>query len=163
MATDSGTGWRHRLARLLRRFPWTGRGLQWAVRLIQPKLSVGVVGVVLDAAGERVLLVEHLFHADQPWGLPGGWLERGEEPRQTVERELREETGLRVRAERPLLVRRGHGHPRHLDIVYLCALDGADQTVRLNGELLSYRWAGRDDLPPLADFQAASITAALEG
>jgi 8-oxo-dGTP pyrophosphatase MutT (NUDIX family) len=46
------------------------------------------------ARGERVLLVR--TRAGR-WQLPGGRLERGEKPRDAVLREVREETGLRVR------------------------------------------------------------------
>ncbi|MCD4687245.1 MAG: NUDIX hydrolase, partial [Anaerolineae bacterium] len=65
---------------------------------IQPRFSIGVVGILLDDAGERVLLLKHVFHHPYPWGLPGGWIERGEDPAVCIVRELREETTLRVRA-----------------------------------------------------------------
>ncbi len=32
------------------------------------------------------------------WDFPGGKLEKGEDPRQSVEREVKEETGLRIKA-----------------------------------------------------------------
>ena len=134
--------------------------LQWLVRLVQPRYTVGVVGVVLDTAGERALLVEHVFHSRHPWGLPGGWIKRGETPAQTAEREIGEETGLRVRAVRPLIIQPG-AWGRHLDVVFLCALDGEGQTVRLSGELLSYCWTPLDDLPPLSAFHRQGLEAAL--
>ncbi|MBN2304824.1 MAG: NUDIX hydrolase, partial [Anaerolineae bacterium] len=123
------------------------------------RFTMGVVGVLPDAAGERLLLVEHLFHPYKPWGLPGGWLNRGEGPAEAVVREFREETGLRVRAVRPLLIKSEWGLRRHMNAVYLCALDGENQSVRLNGELLDYRWTTPDDLPPLANFHRAGIAA----
>ena len=80
--------------------------LEWAgcaVRLpdVAAAFPVGVIGVLLDEIGERVLLVEHIFHTFRPWGLPGGWIARGEDPARTAEREYREETGLHVRAVTP--------------------------------------------------------------
>lgn len=54
--------------------------------------------VVHDDAG-RLLLIRrgHAPHAGS-WSLPGGRVEAGETLEQAVEREVREETGLRVRA-----------------------------------------------------------------
>jgi ADP-ribose pyrophosphatase YjhB (NUDIX family) len=142
---------------VLRRYPWSVQVIQRGYRLLQPRFSVGAVGVLLDAPGERVLLVEHVFHVRWPWGLPGGWMARGEDPAETVEREFREETGLRVRAVRPLLVQRTPEYWSHMDVVYLCAPDGADQTIRLSSELLNYCWAARDALPPLLAVHEAAI------
>ncbi len=60
-----------------------------------PRWPVSVKGVV--TAGRHVLLC--LNERDE-WELPGGRLERGESPEQCVEREILEETGLRVTVER---------------------------------------------------------------
>ncbi len=154
-----GRRWQRRAARLMRRYAWSGVVIQRLMRRIQPRFTAGVVGVVLDGRG-RVLLVEHVFHTRYPWGLPGGWINRHEDPAQTAEREIREETSLRVRAVRPLVIQRGATWPRHLDIVFLCELDGDDQRVHLNGELLSYRGASCDTLPPLIAFHQQGIEAA---
>lgn len=156
------TSWRRRLATLLRRAPWSGRVVQTLVRVIQPRFSAGVVGVLLDASGQRVLLVEHVFHVAQPWGLPGGWINRGEEPEHALAREFLEETALRVRAVRPLIVRLGYKWPRHFDMVYLCALDGDPAPIRLSNELLDYRWTPLTDLPDLSALYRDGIQAALK-
>lgn len=153
--------WQQRIAGLLRRYPWAGTALQRAVRLAQPRFTCGVVGVLLDAERTRVLLVEHVYHGRTPWGLPGGWIARDEDPARTVEREFAEETGLRVRAVRPLLVVLGTHWRRHLDVVFLLEQDGADQTIRLCDELISYRWAALDDLPPVVVLHRRAITLAL--
>lgn len=59
---------------------------------------VGVGGIVVR--GEKVLLVKR---AREPlkgkWSLPGGLVELGEELKQAVAREIREETGLEVGVE----------------------------------------------------------------
>jgi 8-oxo-dGTP diphosphatase len=156
--------WHRRLASLLRRFPWSGRLAQRVYRLRLPRFTVGVVGVLLDENHEQVLLVEHIFHTRRPWGLPGGWLERGEDPAETVEREFLEETGLHVRAAQTLLVKIPADMRRHLDVVFLCKLaDGTAPNVRLSHELIDYRWVTQDALPPLVAFHAEAIRLAFEG
>ncbi|MCC6179140.1 MAG: NUDIX domain-containing protein [Chloroflexi bacterium] len=73
-----------------------------AVRVLYPSLPIGAVAVVRDADG-RVLLVRQTYHRGGAlWGVPGGWLGRGESPHQAAMRETFEETGLRVRAGRVL-------------------------------------------------------------
>lgn len=144
----------------MRRYPWVGVVGQRLYRLYVPRYTLGVVGVLLDAPREHVLLVEHVFHPAFPWGLPGGWLDRGEDPAQAVAREFHEETGLRVQAVAPVQVERVPALPGQMDISYLCTLQGAAQPVRLSNELLAYQWAALDALPPLLDAQQRAITAA---
>jgi ADP-ribose pyrophosphatase YjhB (NUDIX family) len=154
--------WHGRLARVLRRFPWMARLVQQIYRLKLERVTLGAVGVLLDPESERVLLVEHVFHSKRPWGLPGGWVGRGEDPTDTVRREFAEETGLRVRVLHLLLIERPPDMRAHFNLVYLCALDGDGQSIRLNNELLSYQWAAWDALPPLMELHRAAIQAALD-
>lgn len=59
--------------------------------------AVGVAGLIRDQDG-RILLVHRTYSRDEPWALPGGWLERSDGAiGSALEREFREETGLRVR------------------------------------------------------------------
>ncbi len=75
--------------------------MQIAVRLIVPKRRIGASIVVFDDAG-KVLLLKHAFHGRHPWALPGGWVNRNEDPAVAVLRELREETGLSAELDRPI-------------------------------------------------------------
>jgi 8-oxo-dGTP pyrophosphatase MutT (NUDIX family) len=65
-----------------------GRRLVWSVT--RPE-TAGVHAVALTPAGKVVLVT--LSYVDG-WRLPGGGLKRGEDPRDAVLRELREEIGL---------------------------------------------------------------------
>jgi ADP-ribose pyrophosphatase YjhB (NUDIX family) len=61
---------------------------------VTPKVDVR--GAVFR--GRELLMVREAI--DGGWTLPGGWADVGESPRTAVEREVREESGLEVRAER---------------------------------------------------------------
>ncbi len=71
--------------------------------------KVDVRGVVFREA--RILLVRELQDGGR-WTLPGGWADVNDQPSEAVEREVWEESGYRVRAEKLLAVydRRLHGH-----------------------------------------------------
>ncbi len=146
---------KHRLAEAIRRLPWLATILVSALRWTRARYTAGVVGVVLNERDE-VLLVKHVFHPSAPWGLPGGWMERDEAPSETLQRELREEIGLEVSILEPLLILPGE-HRHHLDMAFLCRAHNAVQ--HLSTELLDYRWAGRDELPPLPPFHRAAAVA----
>jgi ADP-ribose pyrophosphatase YjhB (NUDIX family) len=118
---------------------WAVRG---AARLVAPRYPVGAVGVVFDADG-KVLILEHAFRTDFPWGLPGGWVERGEQPRDTVKRELREELGLDVEVRDLVLCEsvgrvRTSVHPVHLGLAYYCRLLSGAKTLSM--EVLAFEW-----------------------
>ena len=60
-------------------------------------LQPGVAAIIFNAAGQ-VLLQRRSDNGE--WGLPGGIMEPGEEPAETLVREIREETALEVVPER---------------------------------------------------------------
>ena len=130
-------------------------------RLRQPWITVGTLGAVFDDQG-RLLIVEHVFHPGCPWGLPGGWMNRDEDPAETIRRELHEETGLKVTIEQILIVQRTPELRAHLDVAILCrAVSGP---VTLSSELLAYRWCDPTDtasLPKLIAFHRQVIATAL--
>lgn len=119
---------KRRLASWLQRFPPLRWGLMLAVKLLVPQHHVGAVGVIFNNAGQ-VLLVEHVFRPYYPWGLPGGWVERGEDPADTVQREIEEELQLQVEVKRLVLCKpqgtaRGDGVPLGLGLAFYCRLAG---------------------------------------
>lgn len=146
-----------RSANFLRRFPWITAGLYRIWRVFQSRYTIGVVGVLFAPDG-RVLLVEHVFHPKHPWGLPGGWVNRREDPAVAVEREFMEELSLTVEASTVLLAEFHHGN--HLDMAYLCTSSGEIGT--LSYELLAYDWFERDNLPSLHEFHRNALDCAFE-
>jgi len=82
---------------------------------------IGSVAVARDDRG-RVLIARHTYRRRRPWGLPGGWVRRGEDPADTVVREVLEESGLHIRTLNPITVQREA--PHHLTVVYAARLEG---------------------------------------
>jgi ADP-ribose pyrophosphatase YjhB (NUDIX family) len=146
------------VASILRRASWLMHIAQPAVKFFQARFTAGVVGVVFNARGE-VLLLKHVYHPKHPWGLPGGWLNRREDPEDGVRREILEEAGLPVAVERPLIVQQGTRRG-HLDIAYLCRARGEVGT--LSSEILDYAWYAPAELPPLSEFHTHLVAFALE-
>jgi len=142
---------KQQFARLLQRFPFLAGWIVRLYRLTQPRYTAGVNGVLLDDAG-RVLLVEHVYHPRHPWGLPGGWMGRGENPAEALVREFLEETALRVSVVRPLVIQNGHFWGSHLDIAFLLQSHTPLDQIRLSSELTAYGWYALDALPPLNGF-----------
>jgi ADP-ribose pyrophosphatase YjhB (NUDIX family) len=106
--------------RIWRRLPFWVQG--WVEWLLLPKHLVGSMAVVFDEEG-RVLLFHHTYRDEYPWGLPGGWLERGEDPMRAVEREVFEEGGYRVKTLHALVIG-GDRELGRLDLIFLCDLVG---------------------------------------
>jgi ADP-ribose pyrophosphatase YjhB (NUDIX family) len=91
--------------------------------------GVPCVGAVVHDATGRLLLIRR---GQEPslglWSLPGGRVEAGESLEQAVEREVREETGLRVRAGAPVGRVQIQGPGVTYDVVDLaCTLDPPGQ------------------------------------
>lgn len=72
--------------------------------------KVDVRGVVFK--GKKLLFVRELMDGGK-WTLPGGWVDINEPPSLAVEREVREEAGMIVKARKIAAVfdRNLHGHP----------------------------------------------------
>jgi ADP-ribose pyrophosphatase YjhB (NUDIX family) len=75
------------------------------LRLRYAHFAVGVAALIRDEQG-RILLVHRTYSHEEPWALPGGWLEGLDRPERTLERELLEETALHIRAGPVLAVER---------------------------------------------------------
>jgi 8-oxo-dGTP diphosphatase len=147
---------KHYLALLVRKLPFTVAIAQALFRRTRPRFSVGAVGVVFNEA-DQVLLVEHVFHPYSPWGLPGGWVERGENPRDAVSRELLEELELEV--EVGSVVSAEIGFAQHLDLAFLCR--PLNEVGRLCSELADYRWTPIDEIPRLHRFHGLAVAQAI--
>src|SRR5258708_2690416 len=128
-----GAVWRHLPGVARRRLVRTG----------QRRFTVTAGALIFDDRG-RILLLEHVFRPDSGWGIPGGFLARGEQPEEGLRRELREEVGLELDDVKLLLVRSLH-RPRQIEIYFRARPQGEPQPRSF--EIKRAEWFALDDLP----------------
>ena len=129
-----GSIWRHLPGAVRRRM----------VRIGQRRFTVTSGALVFDDEG-RVLLLEHVFRPDSRWGIPGGFLGKGEQPEVALRRELMEEVALEV-TDVQFLFARTLPRPRQVEIYFLCRPNGVPTPSSF--EITKAGWFTLDDLPP---------------
>jgi len=99
---------------------------------------------------DKILLVQE---RDCRWALPGGWVDVNCSVRENITKEVKEEAGLDVVAERILALHDWHQHNGSTSAWHICkifiqcrVLGGAFQP---NNETLASGWFRADALPPL--------------
>src|SRR3989338_9178953 len=76
----------------------------FVMRQVEDQFLVGVMGIFLDDK-KRILLFKHTYRDKNHWSLPGGYLKGKEHPKEGLEREIKEESGLTVSADERLKIR----------------------------------------------------------
>lgn len=142
------------LLKVFRRLPTRAR--RAAIHAITPSYYVGAIALVERDDGAR-LFVRHTYR--RRWGVPGGLVARGEDPRDAVRREAREEVGLRIEllGEPGVVV---DPESRRVDVVFAARpADGADPDAvsPRSPEIAECRWFAADDLPPLQHETAGAL------
>lgn len=113
------------------------------MRFTQTKFTVTAGAVIFNDAGE-VLLLKHRFRMGNGWGIPGGFLEPGEQPEEALRRELREEVGLEVeRVE--LISTRSFKKPRQVEILFRCRANAEVKSQTIEVERAG--WFSVESLP----------------
>ncbi len=112
--------------------------------------KVDVRGAVFR--GGKLLLVRE--RADGGWSMPGGWADVGDPPSAMVEREVLEESGLRVRAARVIGVFDANREGGEVEVmhayklVFLCEDLGGEP--RPSNETSDARFFGLNEIPALS-------------
>jgi ADP-ribose pyrophosphatase YjhB (NUDIX family) len=113
-----------------------------------PKIDVRGA-VVRDGT---ILLVKEKM--DQRWCMPGGWADVGERPSESVQREVREESGFEVVARKIVGVYDANRSGRPIEffhaykVVFLCEISGGEACA--SEETLAVDFFPFGELPPLS-------------
>lgn len=110
-----------------------------------PRFPVSVKGVVF--IGKRVVLLEN---ERAEWELPGGRLERGEDPEDCLRREMREELSIGVEVERLLDCWRYEVLAGIEVVIVTFGCRTADRQVALSSEHKAVGLFGVDEIAALA-------------
>lgn len=116
-------------------------GRQWISRSIQTKFTISAAGIILNDKDE-VLLLDHVLRPDSGWGIPGGFMEMGEQPEAAFRREIREETGLELHSVKLHRVRTLR---RHIEVIYIAR--GVGEAEVKSREIRKLAWFAIDDIP----------------
>ena len=117
---------------------------------ITPKVDVrGAVG-----RDGKILLIQE--RADGKWAMPGGWADLGNSPASVAEREVFEESGFRVKAEKVVAVIDANRiQPLEFyhayKVIFLCKL--LDGEPRISHETLAVDFFELNNLPPLSVYR----------
>jgi ADP-ribose pyrophosphatase YjhB (NUDIX family) len=123
---------------------------------VTPKMIVRSAVFSQTERGPHILMVRETV--DGRWTLPGGWIDLGESPADAAEREVLEETGMTVAAEKLAAVfdKRRHDHPpapHHAYLLFfLCRLESGSLTPSI--ETSEVGWFPADRLPELSTGRA---------
>ena len=110
-------------------------------RTFQVRFTVSAAGVITNEKGE-VLLLNHVLRPVSGWGVPGGFLNFGEQPEAAFRREIREETGLELRE---VTLFRARTLKRHIEIIFLAKAVGEAKV--LSREIIELGWFTVENMP----------------
>jgi ADP-ribose pyrophosphatase YjhB (NUDIX family) len=113
------------------------------VRVGQRRFTVSVGATIFDDKGQ-ILLLDHVFRPEGGWGIPGGFVNKAEEPEAALRRELREEVGIELRDVELLFARTLPG-PGQIEFYFRAKAIGRPEPCSF--EIKSARWFSVDDLP----------------
>lgn len=92
------------------------------MRVSNARFTVTAGAIIFNDAGQ-ILLLKHRFRTGSGWGLPGGFLNSGEQPIEALKRELREEIGMEVEGAE-VFAARSFRKPRQVEVLFRCRARG---------------------------------------
>ena len=132
---------------------------RWSVRATNVKFTVTAAGIIRNNEG-KVLLLKHSFRPGSGWGIPGGFVEGGEQAEAALRRELREEIGLELEQLR-IFAARTFKRQNQIEVVFLANASGEPQPRSIEVERVE--WFSPELLPDaLPSDQKKLIESALQ-
>jgi 8-oxo-dGTP diphosphatase len=120
-----------------------------------PSTPLCAVGAIVSRSG-RVLLVRRAHPPSQGlWAIPGGRVELGESLQEAAEREIKEETGLTIRAGKPVytfdvILRDEAGRVQFHYVIVDVLADYVSGSVCAADDAYEARWVAPSELKELA-------------
>ncbi|MFZ3301571.1 MAG: NUDIX hydrolase [Microgenomates group bacterium] len=145
------------LLKIWKRLPFSTNIKVWIMGLINDQFLIGVTGIFFDK-DNKILLVKHSYRGSNNWSLPGGYIKKGEHPKEGLEREVDEETGYVVSADTRLKIRTDRNNAR-LDITYAGVFIGGN--YKPSKEITEAKFFRFEKLPILPQDQLVFIDEAL--
>jgi len=121
--------------------------------MVYPRISPAVIVGILN--GDKILMSKYAGRSYANYALIAGYVEVGENVEQTVQREVMEEVGLKVKNIR-YYKSQPWAFSGSLLMGFFCDLDGSDQITLDTGELAEAGWFSREEIS-LAD-DSVSLT-----
>ena len=115
-----------------------------SMRLVHARFTATAGAIVLNSEN-RVLLLKHRYRSGSGWGIPGGFIERDEQPIEALRRELLEEVGLAI-SDVKIVHARSFTHLQQIEILFVCHATG--EVHPQSNEVLEAQWFSCDELPP---------------
>jgi ADP-ribose pyrophosphatase YjhB (NUDIX family) len=111
------------------------------VRITQSRFTVSAAAAIVNDSGE-VLLLNHVLRPYASWGLPGGFIDAGEQPEEAIRREVIEGVGLGLNGLRLISVRVVRSH---VEMVFMAKPVGEAQVS--SREISDIGWFNVANLP----------------
>ncbi len=122
-------------------------------------LKIAVVGVVNDNGkvliGKKTAYKENDVLAEK-WHIPGGKVEEGEHPNEAIEREILEETGIKVKPSKVLDIRVVRKPDQFILVIwYECR--PLETNAKSSEELSHVKWVSKSEIFTAVDKEAIEL------